>query len=199
MLFEMQQLAVFDRAEIISIGKSSFGREILAFRLGNGEKKLLIVGTHHGREYISAAFIMRSLEDLIFDRAKPFVNREKLSDLSLYFIPMLNPDGAEIAIRGEDCSDFEKIASMKRVEEPLYTWKANGAGVDLNRHYPCLFEEKYSDIHEPASEALRAKYPEQNRKLWRLCRFAKKRILLLRSLFMQKARRSIGQIPIREK
>ncbi|MBR3843454.1 MAG: hypothetical protein IKM38_09340, partial [Christensenellaceae bacterium] len=49
MLFEMQQLAVFDRAEIISIGKSSFGREILAFRLGNGEKKLLIVGTHHGR------------------------------------------------------------------------------------------------------------------------------------------------------
>ena len=159
MLFEMQQLAIFDQAEIISIGKSRFGREILVFRLGNGEKKLLIVGTHHGREYISAAFIMRSLEDLIFDRAKPFVTREMLSEFSLYFIPMLNPDGAEIAIRGEDCSDFEKIAHMKRVEEPLYTWKANGAGVDLNRHYPCLFEEKYSDIHEPASEGFKGEMP----------------------------------------
>ena len=88
MLFEMQQLAIFDQAEIISIGKSRFGREILAFRLGNGKKKLMIVGTHHGREYISAAFIMRSVEDLVFDRAKPFVNREMLSEFSCIQSPI---------------------------------------------------------------------------------------------------------------
>ena len=41
-----------------SIGKTHENREILYFRIGSGEKKLLFVGAHHAREYVSSYFLM---------------------------------------------------------------------------------------------------------------------------------------------
>ncbi|MBT7123358.1 MAG: hypothetical protein HN948_10165 [Clostridia bacterium] len=44
------------------------------------------------------------------------------------------------------------MKSMLMVKSDFAEWKANINGVDLNRQYPCFWEEKASDIREPASE-----------------------------------------------
>ena len=74
-----------------SIGKSSEGRELTVLRLGDGERHVLLVGAHHGREYISSALLMRMCEE--------YAGRAGLRSLwrrvSLFFVPMLNTDGVE--------------------------------------------------------------------------------------------------------
>lgn len=157
-------------AEYGSIGKSLLGKELFYIKIGHGEKKILIVGAHHGREYISAAYIMRSIEELI--------TSEEMSDLcedfSLYFIPMLNPDGVDISVNKEDSYAYEQVRRMKRIFPSLSAWKANANGVDLNRNYPCLFEEKYSNVFVPASEGYKGEIPGSEPEVKALMDFSKK-------------------------
>ena len=117
------------RYACFSIGRTRMGREIPALRIGEGRLPLLIVGAHHGREYISSRFIMRELEGI----ALP-------DEVTLYAVPMLNPDGVELSLTA--CP----------------SWKANSAGVDLNENYPCLFFEKKS-APAPCSEGFKGYYP----------------------------------------
>ena len=48
--------------ELQSIGKSEKGRNLWAAKLGNGEKSLLFVGAHHGREWMTTILLMKMLE-----------------------------------------------------------------------------------------------------------------------------------------
>lgn len=130
--------------ECFSIGKSHMGRELLCLRLGRGKTPLLVVGAHHGREYISSWFIMRELEQLNIPK-----------EITLYAVPMLNPDGVEISL----------TADAK--------WKANGRGVDLNRNYPCLFFEKMSE-ENAGREGFKGYYPASENEAAELMSFVKK-------------------------
>ena len=64
--------------------------------------------------------------------------QELLTDYSIYFLPLMNPDGYEIALRGfSEIRNplFGNIAAAKGI---LHTeWKENGRGVDINRNFPC--------------------------------------------------------------
>ena len=44
--------------DCFSIGRSHMGREILAIKLGSGKTPLIVVGAHHGREFIASQYIM---------------------------------------------------------------------------------------------------------------------------------------------
>lgn len=132
------------RTEVI--GYSAYGRKLVSLSVGTGAKTLLLLGTHHGREYITSAFLMQLCESFL----KNAENQKICKKAKLVILPMINPDGAEISIHGP--ADFPEIAAMPLLSGSCSAWKANGNGVDLNRNYPCLWEKKRTIISCPASE-----------------------------------------------
>ena len=75
-------------------GLSAEGRKIPALRLGTGPTKVLLWSQMHGDEPTATSALLDLLNWLGQHRAEPEAQRI-LSNLTLWIIPMLNPDGAE--------------------------------------------------------------------------------------------------------
>lgn len=106
-------------------GKSVKGRLLPLIKAGKGSKKLLLAGAIHGREYVSSLFIMRSLEIVLKDK-------EDFCGCSLYVLPMLNPDGVEIAWG----RDFP-VKETEGFKAELF--KNNANNINLNANFPFCF------------------------------------------------------------
>lgn len=148
-----------------SIGTSVEGRELLLVKLGRGEKKIVMCGSHHAREYISSTFLMKMTEDY----AKAYVQRQKLGKfdvralldkVTIYIVPMVNPDGVNLVNKGITAvKDQEAVQSMVMLEPTFREWKSNINGVDLNRQYPAFWKEKYDNVGKSASENFKGIQP----------------------------------------
>lgn len=144
-----------------SIGDSVEGRELVLIKLGKGDKKIILCGSHHAREYISSSYLMKMIEK--YSRAYASGNyfgkynvREILDRISIYIVPMVNPDGVNLANKGlASVIDQEAVEAMEMLRSTYREWKANINGVDLNRHYPAKWDEKYDEVGRPASESFK--------------------------------------------
>lgn len=131
---------------VYSLGKSAEGRDMTAFNLGNGEKKIIMCGGMHAREYIASIFLMyiadRYSYGYVMDEyLDGYSIREALDKATFIFIPMMNPDGTNIVQNGFEASlNPDAVAAMPITEwggdHPWSSWKANARGVDLNKNYP---------------------------------------------------------------
>lgn len=91
----LSQLELDERFGISQVGASIEGRSINLVRIGKGPRKVLLWSQMHGDE-TTATMAMMDLFRYFQDReVDEELKTEILSELSLYFIPMLNPDGAE--------------------------------------------------------------------------------------------------------
>jgi len=167
MMLESQKLA--ERyPEVIAldtIGSSVEGRDLLLIKLGTGSKKIILCGAHHAREYITSSYLMKMAEEY----AKAYTDNRKLGNydvrklldqITLYVVPMVNPDGVNLVNNGLNAvADKEAVQAMALVRPTYREWKANINGVDLNRQYPAYWEEKYDDVGKPASENYKGKGP----------------------------------------
>ena len=124
--------------KITSIGKSVSGRDIFAIFVGNGDKKVLFNGAHHGLEYLTAALVMRfanACADAFESRLSVCGENihKLLQTVTAVFVPMVNPDGVDIAVNGweDEYSRYfhGETANVKQ------TWQANVRGVDINHNY----------------------------------------------------------------
>jgi len=79
---------------LVEEGVSTEGRKIPALRLGQGPTGILLWSQMHGDEPTATAALLDLLSWLGASPADPAV-RQVLSKLTLWIIPMLNPDGAE--------------------------------------------------------------------------------------------------------
>ena len=75
--------------EITTLGKSIQGRNISMISVGNGETQILLWSQMHGDEPTATAAIFDMINYLKKDMSF-------LKDVKVHFIPMLNPDGAEL-------------------------------------------------------------------------------------------------------
>lgn len=162
-------------AEIYTFGRSARMRELVAVDVGRGERKLLMVGGHHGREYVSSAFVMRSMEQLMFVGGAP-------DGTAVTFVPMINPDGVEISAKGGDALTDK----MEMLGTDTRSWKANGNGVDLNRHYPARFGEKANLANGPASEGFGGYAPATEPEAVSLMELCHKKSFLIGATFHSK-------------
>jgi g-D-glutamyl-meso-diaminopimelate peptidase len=146
--------------------------------LGHGEKKLLFLGAHHGREYITAAFLMKMAEEYAICyknnlKAESYDVRRLLDEVSLDMVPMVNPDGVIICQKGlRSMAQSKRISGMRLLGEDYSEWKANANGVDLNRQYPCLWEQLRTGVDVPASQGYKGQSPAQEpevKAVMRLC------------------------------
>lgn len=150
--------------ERLSAGESVMGRELLYFKTGCGEKKLLLCGAFHGLEYLTAAFLMKFLDELL-SRAEENADffgygaAELLGRVTLFVLPMVNPDGVDIAVNGIDLDNSFHRELIRDVGVLGFDreWQANARGVDINHN----FNARWKRLAErPAPTKHGGPYPE---------------------------------------
>ena len=123
-----------------SCGKSVLGRNLTTFVIGNGIPGVLYVGAHHSLEYITAMILFEFIEqicecmesgELLFG----FDVKAILRSQSICILPMLNPDGVELYLKGIKSAGLQKNNVKKQANNDYSDWQANAHGVDLNHNY----------------------------------------------------------------
>lgn len=168
---EINEFHAHHGGELFSIGESVMEQKIFCVKYGSGSKKLFASGAHHGLEYITSAFLMRFLNEyaacveqgsdmLGFDAIRLF------DDTSLYVVPMVNPDGVDIAVNGLDITNrfHRRLISSVGIHSFNRVWQANANGVDLNHNYDARWSviekspapSKYSGPYAESEPEVRA-------------------------------------------
>ncbi len=128
---------------IFSIGQSVEGRNIFAIKLGSGSRRVFYNAAHHGMEWLTSKVLCRFVSELADGK---LCADELLNSVSLYAVPMVNPDGVERSACGE-------------------RWQANARGVDLNHNYDAMWqlskslEEKWGVV-SPGPTRFGGAFPE---------------------------------------
>jgi hypothetical protein len=78
------------------VGKSIEGRDIYLISMGSGKTKVFLWSQMHGDEPTATAALFDIFKFFSDEGAFPDLKKFLLSNLSLYIIPMVNPDGAEV-------------------------------------------------------------------------------------------------------
>ena len=81
--------------DISEIGKSFEDRKIYQIKIGTGQTKILLWSQMHGNEAVGTMTIFDILNFLIYKDEFNTLRKSLLENCTFYFIPMLNPDGAE--------------------------------------------------------------------------------------------------------
>jgi hypothetical protein len=145
MIIDMKELASHYPGLISykEIGRSEYNRPIYAIKLGKGNANVFINGSHHAREWITTNLSM----DMIDEYATAYTNgdylgkynvRDILNKTTMWFVPMVNPDGVTLQQYGLSkfpSADHWKLINMNEGSTDFKRWKANARGVDLNRQY----------------------------------------------------------------
>ena len=142
---------VFPFMQIEQIGKSELGKPIHCIRIGIGNKEVFYNATFHANELITTNVLMKFAEDY----ARAYVENKSIYGInardlyfntSLYLVPMVNSDGADLvtgSISNVDNAyiNAQNIAnSFPNIPFPQ-GWKANIKGVDLNLQFPAGWDK----------------------------------------------------------
>ena len=128
-----------NRIKVWNMGYSLEDRKILLFKVGEGSRKIAISAGVHGRENINTIVLMKILEDFCK------VYKKLYEKYTIYFIPLVNPDGYEIAL-----NPYPNRTDLRKDE--LFLWKGNSRGIDINRNFPCKSWKNKFHNDRPASE-----------------------------------------------
>ena len=142
---------IFPFIEIGSIGKAVMGNDIPYLKIGTGKREVFYSGSIHANEWICSPVLMKFIENL----ANAYINdgyiygylaRNILNSVSIYFVPMSNPDGVNLVTDAlPKSSDYYKSAEKIAKNYPSIPfpsgWKANIQGVDLNLQFPASWEK----------------------------------------------------------
>lgn len=126
------------------IGRSTQGRNLWGLTLGVGKRRVLMAAAFHASEWLTSLICLRLCEELCdaLEREKSLCGwdvRRAMAGRSVVFVPMVNPDGTELALR-----------------DPSLRWQANANGVDLNHNFNAGWEilqqfEKEKGINGPCA------------------------------------------------
>ncbi len=133
-----------DVVELEMIGSSELGKDLPVLRIGdeNAKHHVLFHAAIHGREYTTSWLVM-ALCDYWLDHGI-----SGFGDVCYHIVPMVNPDGVQIAQTGQlnaqqmqiYLSDLAKGYTSLDPESYARLWKANGVGIDLNRNFDAGWE-----------------------------------------------------------
>ena len=109
--------------------RSVQGRSLYVLRIGQGEDEILFLGAQHSQDWITSALLIRYIMDYAVHyikgtRLAGYNMRSVFNASSVYIMPMVNPDGVELASSG-----------LKAYQN----WQANARGVDLDCNYDALW------------------------------------------------------------
>ena len=136
-------------AKVRSIGRSAFGRDVIAAQCGSGKKKIIVTAAIHARENVTAS--------LVAEAALKYSG-----GAVVWFIPLVNPDGADLISFGATAfgKNADKLIAINGGNRDFSMWKANARGVDLNVNFDAKFGEgRQNTTAAPAPENYVGEYP----------------------------------------
>jgi len=167
--------------QCVKIGQSHDNRDIILLKLGIGKQTMICCSGVHARENINPIVILRIVEYYadfyVNHKQQRFTLKNKLHKETLHlkyeyeqmlygaciyellqtytilFVPLLNPDGYMISLKGfGEIRDLSLRQKCMDLQISNYEWKFNARGIDINRNFPSkLWQSKFEgDI--PASE-----------------------------------------------
>lgn len=132
----------YDIIEAFSIGQSVMGKEIYCLKIGSGDKKLFLGGAYHGLEYLTAAFLVKFITNytaalMTKSQICEYDANTLFEKVTLFVVPMINPDGVDIAVNGLDITNehHRRLISMVGIHSFNHVWQANARGVDINHNF----------------------------------------------------------------
>lgn len=147
------------------IGKSVDGRNIYAVKLGKGDKEIFLNGSHHAREHMTTNVLMEMLDQYAasYSANRQFNGynvRSLLNQVSIWFVPMVNPDGVMLVQEGHwTAKNPQYVLQVNGNKTDFSSWKANIRGVDLNRQYPADWENIANNTGKPSPENFKGYQP----------------------------------------
>ncbi len=113
-----------NQVSIENIGKSFQGREINLLQIGSGKTKVFFWSQMHGDESTSTRAILDLLNFLTSNDDNNRIKEKILENITLFLIPMLNPDGAEIfSRRNAQIIDINRDAVSQQSPEAKILYK----------------------------------------------------------------------------
>lgn len=201
--FEIKRListliARYPFINLSTIGRSVAGRDIPALTIGSGTEYTLFVGGDDPLCRISTLILCMFAEEL----CDKILSGEELCRLNIrkamfgrgvILVPLLNPDGAEIALRGEMGCGYMAGKISRLCDGDFSNWHANLRGVEIVRNFPFSFntrkeEERKNRITGPKSQGFSGYKPESEPEtvaLTELCRTRGIRQMICLSAFGQ--------------
>ncbi|MDQ8736287.1 M14 family metallocarboxypeptidase [Paenibacillus sp. LHD-38] len=162
------------------IGESVMGKPLLALRCGSGPRLVHMNGAFHANEWITSALLMRFVADL----SAAYCSGEQIGgqhahdlcrDVTLWTVPMVNPDGVELAQQGLSASHpyHRQLTEWNGGSDKFSSWKANIRGVDLNDQFPAFWEEecKRRGVEGPGPRDYPGPYPLSEPEAMAMARF----------------------------
>lgn len=143
--------SIFPFIETGSIGNSALENSIPYLRIGTGPKEIFYNASFHANEWITTPVLMKFIEQYLL----AYVNnstiygynaRSLFNTVSLYIVPMVNPDGVNL-VTGEyklGSSEYLRTQNIARNYPSIpfpSGWKANINGIDLNLQFPAGWEQ----------------------------------------------------------
>lgn len=141
-----------------NVGTSHDEREIPMIRVGTGKQALILTAGIHGHESVNPILLLRMAEEYCeaywgSDGIEHYEIEDLFNQYSICFIPVLNPDGYEIANRGFEVIRNPVLRHLCKMKKILpENWKYNARGVDISRNFPCHSYVQQQLCEYPASE-----------------------------------------------
>ncbi len=146
----LTEIGKFENVSVI--GKTLEDRDIFCIRVGDGERSAVFAASFHGLEYLTAPALLSFVHN--------FVQMQQYHQkITAYFVPMVNPDGVEIAIHGinPQLAYHRDIIRNVGICEFSKVWQANASGVDINHNFNADWK---SICNAPAPTKYGGAYPE---------------------------------------
>jgi hypothetical protein len=140
----MDALKQFENSDIINIstaGHSIEGREIKLIKIGNGKTNVMAWSQMHGDEPTATMALLDFLKFINTEDEFLDLRKELLNNITLYIIPMLNPDGVERFRRRNEMDidlnrdalrlQFPESRILKRIQEetnPKFSFNLHDQG-----------------------------------------------------------------------
>ena len=124
------------------VGRSVLGREIPALMLSAGDAgpAVLMAAAFHGQEWLTTLCALRLCEELCAaQRARTSLCGipidKALRDRQIWCVPLVNPDGVEIARYGSSAAGAYAASAAAAGADIPGVWQTNARGVDINHNF----------------------------------------------------------------
>ena len=128
------------------IGRSCVGRDIPMLKIGRAREYALFAAAIHGSERITCSLLLRFTEELCeaLENDTEFSGlnaRRAFNGRGLIIVPLVNPDGCEIALHGPSGSGYLDGAVRSIGGTCFEKWNANARGVDIIHNFAAGWHE----------------------------------------------------------
>lgn len=154
----MLSIAYPNIIKVETVGCTISNRSILMLSLGHGKRGILLTGGVHGRESVNPVALMAMIEEYAYALSnqaeremfykKWQINiKDFFEEFTLYTVPLVNPDGYMIALKGfHMIHNEEQLRAAKESGICYQDFKYNQCMVDINRDFPSrLWRPKFPE------------------------------------------------------